>query len=330
MVVHFRTSGRPSPHRIDAWSEAVGRLLLPLQSRAGTDGFDAKMLVGDIGPLRVSELLTPPGECVRTPALIGEQNQRLYQVDVISRGTVTVEQNGRRAQLGAGDLAFTDPALPVAYNSSACTHVRLLFPRTMLALPATDIATMTAVRLAGDRASGALLSSLSRQLPQRLEDYDPDEEVRVAAAVIDLVSVTLSTHLGRAGSITPDARRRALMHHIHAYIDVRLGDPGLSPALIADAHHISVRFLHKLFESQESTLSSWIRQRRLDRCRAALLDPAQNHRSVNAIAATWGMANPAHFNRAFKAAYGLPPGAYRAGAVVHREPYGGVTRPRRR
>ncbi|MFG1928999.1 helix-turn-helix domain-containing protein [Cryptosporangium sp. NPDC048952] len=330
MVVHFRTSERPYRHRVDAWSEVVGRLLLPLESRTSTEDFNAKMLVGDMGPLRICELLTPPGECIRPSRLIGEQNQRLYQIDVISRGTVTVEQNGRRAHLGAGDIAFTDPALPAAYNSSACTHVRLLFPRTMLALPATDAASMTAVRVAGDRGSGALVSSLSRQLPRHLDDYDPAEEARVAAAVIDLLTVALSAQLGRAESITPDTRRRALVHHIRAYIDAHLGDPRLNPAQIADAHHISLRYLHKLFESQETTLSSWIRRRRLERCRAALLDPAQSHRSANAIAAAWGMANPAHFNRAFKAVYGLPPGTYRAGTLAHQEPDGSVTRPRHR
>lgn len=36
------------------------------------------------------------------------------------------------------------------------------------------------------------------------------------------------------------------------------------------------------------------------------------YRSVNAIAARWGLLNTAGFSRAFRAAYGLPPGAYRS------------------
>jgi AraC-like DNA-binding protein len=33
---------------------------------------------------------------------------------------------------------------------------------------------------------------------------------------------------------------------------------------------------------------------------------------VSAIVARWGLPDGAHFNRAFKAAYGLPPARYRA------------------
>jgi AraC-like DNA-binding protein len=32
---------------------------------------------------------------------------------------------------------------------------------------------------------------------------------------------------------------------------------------------------------------------------------------VNAVAARWGLPDPAHFNRLFKCTYGLPPAEYR-------------------
>jgi AraC-like DNA-binding protein len=80
---------------------------------------------------------------------------------------------------------------------------------------------------------------------------------------------------------------------------------------------VSIRYLHKLFETQEATVAEWIRRRRLERCRRDLLDPALRALPVNAIAARWGLLNAAHFSRAFRAAaYGATPGEYRRLAVT--------------
>ena len=54
-----------------------------------------------------------------------------------------------------------------------------------------------------------------------------------------------------------------------------------------------------------------IRRRRLERCRRDLLDPTMAHRPASAIAAGWGLGNPAHFNRLFRNAYDLPPAEFR-------------------
>jgi AraC-like DNA-binding protein len=94
----------------------------------------------------------------------------------------------------------------------------------------------------------------------------------------------------------------------------------------ATAHHISLRYLHKLFEGQPTTASGWIRQRRLERCRRDLLDPALGDRSVGAIAARWGLIDAAHFSRLFRAAYGLPPGEYRLAAMADTDEPGGHQR----
>jgi AraC-like DNA-binding protein len=93
-----------------------------------------------------------------------------------------------------------------------------------------------------------------------------------------------------------------------------LGDPDVSPATVAAAHYISLRYLHNLFETQETTVADWIRRRRLERCRRDLLDPALRAEPVGSIGARWGLTSPAHFTRLFRGAYGLPPAAYRAEA----------------
>jgi len=113
-------------------------------------------------------------------------------------------------------------------------------------------------------------------------------------------------------AVPAESRRNAMMLRIDAFIEHHLGDPSLSPGMIAAAHHISVRMLHKLYEAEDQPIAASIRQRRLERCRQDLLDPGLGNRSVGAIGARWGFRDAAAFSRAFRAAYGVPPGEYRA------------------
>jgi AraC-like DNA-binding protein len=165
--------------------------------------------------------------------------------------------------------------------------------------------------LRGDRGAGALASSLALELPRHLDDHAEEDDARLGTAVLDLLTVALAARLDREGRVSQDTRRRALLRRIHAFIEQHLHDPDLSPATIAAAHHISLRYLYKLFEAQQTTVAGWIRRRRLERCRRDLLDPALLGRPVSAIGTRWGLPNPAHFSRAFRAAYGLAPVEYR-------------------
>jgi AraC-like DNA-binding protein len=102
------------------------------------------------------------------------------------------------------------------------------------------------------------------------------------------------------------------MQQVRHYIETNLGSPELSPTQIAAAHFISTRHLHGLFREKGTTVSTWIRERRLENCRRDLIEPLNAHLSVGAIAARWGFVEAAHFSRVFKAAYEMSPSELRA------------------
>ncbi len=55
---------------------------------------------------------------------------------------------------------------------------------------------------------------------------------------------------------------------------------------------------------------------RLEKCRAALVDPAQTSRRVSDIAYAWGYTDLAHFSHRFKERFGVSPRDYRATHVT--------------
>jgi AraC-like DNA-binding protein len=268
-----------------------------LSARHDHRGFRAAVAARDLGPLRLIELVTPEGECFRDARRVRDADEELWQIDLMTRGRARIEQGRGIADLRPTDLVLIDPARPVRFASTASTHVTILVPRRELRLRPGDAARLAGVRIKGDRGPGALVSSLARSMARSLTGFRAGEADRSAAAVIELISVALDAQLGNA---RPGADE-ALRDRVLGYIEARLSDRDLAPARIAAAHHISVRRLHKLFEDQPLTVAALIRLRRLERCRA---DLARSDRTVAAVAARWGFADPAHFSRLFKATYG--------------------------
>jgi AraC-like DNA-binding protein len=172
-------------------------------------------------------------------------------------------------------------------------------------------ATVGLVRVAEEHAGR--LAGPERQAEREryrliVQVHGTDEQL--PAVVLDVVTVTLADRMDEP-VVAPDVRRGNLAERVHAFIESHLGEPELTPAAVAAAHHISLRYLHKLFEPEPHGVAGWIRQRRLERCRDDLLDPAQADRPVAGIAARWGFSSAAHFSRVFREAYGLPPAEFR-------------------
>ena len=107
-----------------------------------------------------------------------------------------------------------------------------------------------------------------------------------------------------------------LLIHAQAYIEARLGDPGLNPEELARACFISTRYLHRVFEAEGLRVCDFIRSARLDRCRRDLLDPAFADQPISAIASRWGLPSAPHFSRLFRQAYGCSPREFRRDAAV--------------
>ncbi|MGO2110635.1 MAG: helix-turn-helix domain-containing protein [Pseudoclavibacter sp.] len=246
----------------------------------------------------------------RAEAQIGAAHEGdFYSVYVVLHGSCTVLQDGREAVLRAGDVAICDTTRPytLVLSEDARTAV-LMFPRSLITLPRTAVREATATRFGGEHGVGSIVSSFLGSVVDNLEGFSGAAGHRLGQHVVDLVATMLFDGLDLDD---PASRRSQLMPQICEYIDERLHDPALSLGTIAAAHYVSTRYLQALFQRERTTVTAWIRERRLEMCRRDLGDPYLAGESVASIAAKWGFVEPSHFSRAFKARFGNSPRAFR-------------------
>ncbi|MEU1184431.1 helix-turn-helix domain-containing protein [Streptomyces sp. NPDC005820] len=317
MSLVWTTDAVPEGERLTYWRDALGRALVPMTVTARGDGpFSGRISSGRLGCLWISTVEADAQRTSRTPAQIARAASDCVAVGVQTAGTATLLQDGRHARVDEGDLVVYDTSRPYALDYPGRFSTRVLhMPRRALGLPEEDLRQVTGTAIGGAQGAGALLGSFLTGLAASLPTCSPAVATRLAASVVDLFA-TLVDERTTADGPAPAAPQHPLVHRIRDHIDRHLADPGLSPAGIAAAHHISVRYLHRLFEEEGVTVARLIQRRRLERCAQDLTRWDSAAPTVSAVAQRWGFANPAHFSRVFRVAYGRSPREWvRSGTV---------------
>jgi len=312
MSVVLTTAAVPDQNKVAYWNDAVSRTLVPMTVAPRGEGpFDGRIATDRIAFLRVATLEADGNRVSRTPALIARSSEALVAVGVQVSGTATVVQDGRQAQMDAGDLVVYDTTRPYSfdYPQRFAMHVFQL-PRRMLGVSESDIRQVTGNAIGTGDGFGAVLRPFLANLAASAGGYRPAVADRLAGNVVDLFATLIAERAQQSGSEADTARGHLLMR-VREYIDRNLGDPDLSPENIARAHRISVRYLHRLFEGEGTTVGRLVQQRRLEQCSRELARRGRTVPTVSAVAQRWGFVSPAHFSRAFRAVYGVSPREWR-------------------
>ncbi|MFB9434636.1 helix-turn-helix domain-containing protein [Streptomyces showdoensis] len=307
------TASVPDREKVAYWNDAVSRALVPLTVTPRGEGpFDGRIASGRLGYLQVCTMEADAERVSRTPALIAGSSEALVSVAVQISGTATVVQDGRRAEVAEGELVVCDTTRPysVDYPQRFATHVFQL-PRRTLGVPDDDVRRVTGSAIGTADGVGAMLLPFLATLASSGADRYPQVVAnRLAGNVVDLLSTLIAERAHHGG--TESDGRSHLMLRVLDHINRNLGDPDLSPERIAREHRISVRYLHRLFEGEGTTVGQFVRRRRLEECRRELARRGRTTPTVSAVAQRWGFVNPAHFSRSFRAEYGVSPREWRS------------------
>ncbi|WP_158835785.1 helix-turn-helix domain-containing protein [Streptomyces sp. NRRL S-350] len=262
------------------------------------------------GPDRIDLLPPPPG---------AGPDEHLH-VGVYRRGDAVVRREGVDIPLEPGDLLISSaPQPPNLLHAVSSVFLWFRVPRFYLALAPGEHAHVHGLLARGSAGIGSLASRFLLELATWEGDADRPQDSLVtsrhqlARNAADLLSL-LVTDLLEKENAPLTAVSTELLSRIRRHIDANLMDPDMSPESIARAHHISVRYLHKLFQKQGMTVGHWVRRRRLEECRRELARTPNRTSTVAAVAHRWGFVSAAHFSRVFRAAFGVSPSQWQTHA----------------
>jgi AraC-like DNA-binding protein len=234
-------------------------------------------------------------------------------------GASTARQRDRDLVLGDGDAFFaTRDASEI--NIMRPTPVRFVgcrVPREAVA-PLVGRIDDTPLRLVPPRSEAlTLLVTYARAIAGAMPLATAELQQLVVMHMHDLIAATIgATPDGRAiaeGRGIAAARLRSIMSDIIA----NLGDGDLSVATVARRHRVSTRYVHKLFENEGLTFSSYVLGQRLSRAHRILSDPRRVDRNISSVAFDVGFGDLSYFNRAFRRHYAATPTDVRQSAIIN-------------
>lgn len=250
---------------------------------------------------------------VRTRRHIHNDGARDFLVTLPLQSQMTMVQAGETACCRPGNMMLVSTALPFA---GALAPVRpggrfseiagrvsgaLLRQR----LPCIDDLSNRPVRI--DSGAGRFLSSLCRIAVSDEKSLSASEKNSFGALLLDALVDVLQDAAETAQPLRQANSLARMREKALAFIGDQLSNPQLDCAMVAAHCGISESYLHAAFADGAMKAAHYIREQRLLRCRAALVDPALRHHSVIAIAMRWGFTEPSVFIRAYKKRFGITP-----------------------
>ncbi|WP_213308853.1 helix-turn-helix domain-containing protein [Paraburkholderia sacchari] len=303
----FDTGGLQRSQQFAAWREAINVVFDTQATEARDTGFQTSVNAYLFSDVVLGSISTGAQRYDRSKAKIGRDGHDQYVLQFYLGGSCRVRDGGSESCTRPGDMFIVDAAQPLATETTRSEFLNLAVPRRLLAplLDAPDQHGMQVLR--GTQPMVALLREHLGELYRQAPKMTQADAHAVLPATLQLAACAINA------SVNPEhmpAIQQSVFVSICRYLEQHLNDRQLSAEQVAFAFGMSRATLYRLFE-KEGGFATYVRERRLRRCRELLVDPSRSGVSIADIAAEHGFSNAANFARAFRRSIGLSPRAVR-------------------
>jgi len=307
----FTTESYPAHQRLNAWRGTLERLSLHVRKMApdGAVHGTVSSAVSSHG-MTFANIISGPQELSYQDA----NRSGAICLSLHLEGEAMLVDEARQTSIDSGDIVFGPTGATGGLSlQSEFRQLLVTIPRESFRSRLPTPMSLKVGRLPGDRGIGHVFSGMLESVADRID--------QITAAQLRPIEIALSeflvSNLADADDALPAAgigverSQTSMLHRISQHIEMRLTDPDLGVDTVAGHIGVSTRYLQKLFESSGETFTHYVRLRRLERCRADLVNPLFAHLTISDICFRWSFNDAAHFSRAFREQYHISPRAYR-------------------
>lgn len=313
-VYRFCTDSLPSRDRLSILREEFGRLVVGLEFEPlGDDPYRCETALLPLPDPVMGTVAASGTSITRTPELISSDTKDDIVLCLGINGRMSASGRGRDIELSTGDamiLPYTETC-KVRFPGSGASYTGLPIPRNIIEsrVPAVmDLVVRPVPR--NNEALQLLVRYLHAQMNKPFPS-SPAVQRALVTHVHDLAAIAISAIRGSTALAETRGVRAARLESIKTYITANLHRGELSATTVASYHYITPRYLHKLFEGQETSFSRFVLDQRLDRAMELLKDPRYAGQTVTAIAHMAGFNDLSYFNRCFRRRYLTTPSSVR-------------------
>lgn len=289
--------------RFSYWRDVVCQSLFNVSAEAPPGQFTGSMKVRASGQSRFLTSDSSYYRFARTKRNISAAPSDHCTVLMQLHGHTAIAQDDDRFLVQPNDIAIFDSREPFsAENSDAGRRVVAVIPRAMLNSHAPWLRQRPLYKFTNSR----FLDLARRHMVHLVSDDLTDNQS-------NLLTENLRNLLALASTdVAPDRLHAELqLEALLAFCRQNLHSTKLSPQFVADHFRISVRTVHLRFATLGQTFGSWLLETRLEACAKALREPDQHTRNISEIAYIHGFNDLSHFNKSFRARFGMTPKEFR-------------------
>jgi AraC-like DNA-binding protein len=310
-LLRISTSASPERDRSRYWRDAIASAYFPLDLQfRRPDAFAGELQEWTLGEVSLSRLTSEPLLYCRLGHHFRDEREEYYLVTVPVVSQVYFAQSGKEVRCGPGALLLERSHEPYVFSHEEAADLWVMkISAAALAGRVRKPDRFCSMGFDATAGGGALLRDMLDLLSRRLENMSAELRATVGRQLIDLVALALKED-ARTLDSSSTAVRAGHLARIESVVRERLGDANLDPDHISAACRISTRYLHELLRDTDQTIGGYIRELRLESCRAALAQPGRRE-ALAEVAYRAGFSDQAQFSRLFRTRYGKTPRDYR-------------------
>lgn len=277
------------------------RPLQPLDVRATTR-------VADLGRVHLLSTEATGAWVCRTARLTRDATEPQLLVSVLERGATSVASQQGTVAVRPGDIVVNSTLVPYAVAFTGTVRHTFSVSYADLGLPRSVVHPALGTPLGADHplAPGvaAFLTHLARTRELSTTQHGQALQDPIVSLVRALVATSAGDEFRARGPMAETVGQRA-----EQYIRMHFVEPSLTPARVAAAHGISLRYLYRVMSDLGFSPSGLIRDLRLDACARVLASSGPTR--ISAVAYNHGFVDQAHFTRVFRRRFGCTPTQWR-------------------